>query len=492
MPPTAPELPLNLAVRLALPCLLAALVPAAAHAAPPSRPAHVAASASNALPPPVLQALAQAGIAPAKLGYAVLAADSGAPLLSHRAEQPMQPASTFKLLTTYAALDLLGPQYTWKTLALADAAPVDGRLNGPLYLQGSGDPSLTLERFWLLLRQLRQRGIQHIAGGIVLDRSAYALPAYDPAAFDHEPLRPYNAGADALLVNFGAIRIDLLPDPLQRRVAASLATPSERLRIDNKLSLVEGPCGDWREKLQVAVHGERIELAGPYAAACGDKPLHLSLNDSAAASDAQVGDLLRSLWREMGGSIDGAIRSGSTPAGAKPLARWESPPLAEILRDTNKFSNNVMARQIFLALADASPATPDAAKLRMQRWLQGKGLNFAELEMDNGAGLSRSEKIAPGHLAQLLVDAWQNPLMPEFLATLPLAGIDGTLVRRFAHSSAQGRGHLKTGSLEGVRALAGYVQDQRGKRYALACFVNDPKAVVGVCDALADWVAGRK
>ncbi len=454
-------------------------------------------SAFADIPAPVQRALQQSDIASNGVGFAVYALDGGALVASHRAQSAMQPASTMKLLTTYAALDLLGPDYVWRTTARAAVPASDGKLRGDVYLQGSGDPSLTLERFWLLLRQLQQRLGGKIEGDLVLDRSAYALPDYDPAAFDNEPQRPYNAGADALLVNFGTVRIDLIPDPVNRRVKALLATPAERLQVNARLTLSDGACGDWREKLAVKLPADNvggatpIELSGPFAASCGERSLHLNLNNSLAASNAQVEDLFRALWREQGGLIGGQVRSGNAPAEALPVMRWESPPLAEILRDTNKYSNNVMARQIFLSLAESLPVTPESARQRVQQWLQRKQLNFPELIIDNGSGLSRSEMIAPGHMAELLVDAWRNPLMPEFVATLPIAGVDGTLKKRFANGEALKRAHLKTGSLSGVRALAGYVQDQRGRRYALACFVNDAKAVNAVCDALADWVAAR-
>lgn len=449
------------------------------------------------VPQPIQQALQQAGVSQDSLGYAVYSID-GSLVSSHRGQIAMQPASTMKVLTTYAALTQLGPAHTWKTVVRSDGLPANGLLTGNLYLQGGGDPSLVVERFWLLLRQLQQRGVTKISGDVVLDRSNYGLPEYDPAAFDNEPLRAYNAGADALLVNFSAVRVDLWPDLVNRRAKPSLATPTYRLVVDGNINLVDGPCGEWRDKLTINLRTQtgssmpRIEINGPYAIACGEKTLNLNLNYSSAGSNAQVEDLFRAIWKELGGSLSGQVRAGITPAGSQPLMVWESPPLVEVLRDTNKFSNNVMARQIFLSLADTVPATAEAARRRLLGWLQSKSLHFPELVLDNGSGLSRTEAISASHMAQLLVDAWRNPLMPEFVATLPLAGIDGTLKKRFEKGAANGRAHLKTGSLSGVRALAGYVQDQRGRQYALACFVNDGKAVNAICDALADWVASKR
>lgn len=444
---------------------------------------------SAALPPTVDKALRDAGIAPQDTAIVVRNTETGAALLSHNPRQAMNPASTMKLLTTYAGLELLGPAYRWKTEALGEAAPVAGRLAGNLYLRGSGNPKLTLEQFWLLLRQLRARGVAEITGDLVLDRSAFAVPAHDPAAFDNEPLRPYNAGPDALLVNLKSVQLTLQPDAEHHAVVVLAETPSEGLRIDNRLSLGEERCGDWREKFRVTVSGEAIALAGSFPAACGEKALHLS----PWPADMQVDRLFRALWSELGGTLRGQVRAGLAPGAAAVLATQESPPLAEVVRDINKYSNNVMARQLFLSLAAERPATPEGARRRVAEWLAGKSLQLPELVVDNGSGLSRAERISAAGLGDLLLAAWRSPVMPELMASLPLAGVDGTLKKRLGDSPAAGRAHLKTGYLEGVRALAGYVLDGSGKRWVVVCLINSPRAQAGkpAMDALLRWVAER-
>ena len=441
------------------------------------------------LPPEVSAALKEAGIAQRSVAIVVQGVDAEQPLISHNVKQAMNPASAMKLVTTYAALELLGPAYTWRTAALSDSLPVAGRLNGSLFLRGSGDPRLALEQFWLLLRQLRARGISEIAGDLVLDRSAFALPAHDPAEFDNEPLRPYNAGPDALLVNLKSLRLTLQPDEAKKAVTVISETPDEGLRITNRLTLGNEACGDWREKLKVAVNGDTIELNGSLAAACGEKALHLS----PWPADVQVERMFRTLWRELGGSLRGQVREGKTPDDARLLAAQDSPALGEIVREINKYSNNVMARQLFLTLAAERPATPDGARRRIKTWLDEKNLKLPELVLDNGSGLSRSERISAEGLSQLLLAAWQSPVMPELMSSLPLAGVDGTLKKRLGNSSASGRAHLKTGYLEGVRAIAGYVLDASGKRWVVVCLINDPRARLGkpVIDALLRSVAER-
>ncbi len=431
------------------------------------------------LPAEVAAALKTAGIPTSSVGIVAQRVDNPQPTIRHNARQAMNPASAMKLLTTYAALELLGASHTWKTEALGDAA-------GNLYLRGSGDPRLAIEQFWLLLRQLRARGVGDI-GDLVLDRSAFSLPPHDPAEFDNEPLRPYNAGPDALLVNLKSLRLTLRPDAARRAVEILAETPSESLRLANRLRLVDEACGDWREKFHVALDDDVLDLAGNYPASCGDKALFVS----PWPADVQVERLFRALWRELGGTLRGQVHPGIAPPAARSIATQESPPLGEIVREINKYSNNVMARQVFLSLDAARPATPEGARRRIEGWLAGKGLRLPELVLDNGSGLSRRERISAEGLSQLLLAAWQSPSMPELMASLPLVGVDGTLKKRLHGSAVAGRAHLKTGYLDGVRALAGYVLDSENRRWILVFLINDPKSRGGkpAMDALLRWVA---
>jgi len=448
-----------------------------------------ASAAGTTLPSVVSQALKDANIPLQSVGVVVRAVDSDDSLLSINAGQAMNPASVMKLVTTFAGLDLLGPSYSWSTEIRADRLPDSGRLSGNLYLHGSGDPRLALEQFWLMLRQLRDRGVRDIDGDLVLDREAFSLPPHDPAAFDNEPLRPYNAGPDALMVNLKSISLILHANGEQNSVEVIAETPSENLRLVNHLKLTADACGDWRERFQVNVADEQIELAGSFSVRCGDK----SLNLSPWPADRQVEELFRALWRELGGTLHGKVRSGSTPASAALIAVHDSPTLAEIVREINKYSNNVMARQVFLTLDAARPATPEGASRRILGWLAERNLSMPELVLENGSGLSRNERVSANGLARLLQAAWTSPVMPELMSSLPLAGIDGTMKKRLGNSAATGRAHLKTGYLDGVRAIAGYVQDSRDKRWVVVFLINDSNARSGkpAMDALLRWVAER-
>lgn len=443
--------------------------------------------ADTDLPFPVTQALKEAGIPLQNIAVVVQGVDTHRPLIQHNARQAMNPASTMKLVTTYAALELLGPAYTWKTEALSDALPINGQLQGKLYLRGSGDPRFALEQFWLMLRQLRARGLTHIEGDLILDRSAFNVPPHDPGEFDNEPLRPYNTGPDALMVNLNSLRLTLQPDAARQAVSVIPETPADGLRIANRLKLGNESCGDWREKFRVAVQDSTIELRGSFPAQCGTKALHVS----PWPANVQFERLFRALWRELGGTFNGSVRDGQTPDTATPMALHESPSLGEIVREINKYSNNAMARQVFLTLANERPATQENARQRISAWLAAKKFDLPELFVDNGSGLSRQARISAGGLGELLLAAWASPVMPELMASLPLAGVDGTLKKRLGNGYAAGRAHLKTGYLEGVRALAGYVLDNHGKRWIVVFLINDRNSRLGkpAMDALLGWVA---
>ncbi len=434
------------------------------------------------LPPAVAAALKAAGIPPAAVGIFVQEVGSPHARLEVNARQPLNPASLMKLPTTLAALEILGPSYTWRTEALAAAAPRDGVLAGDLYLRGSGDPKFTYDRLWLLLRELRGRGLREIRGDLVLDRTAFAPGEHDPAAFDGKPLRPYNVGPDALLFNFATLHLTLVPENGAVRVLAE-PLPADH-EIVNRLRLVDRPqCGDWREALEAQLSPDRIALSGDFPVGCGEKRWHLA---GLANTTLLHGSFTR-LWRELGGQFAGRVREGTVPEAAVPLVASESPPLGEIVRDINKFSNNVMAQQLYLKLGAGDTVTAEQA---IRIWLAKKNLDLPELVMDNGSGLSRRGRISAAGLARLLQAGWNSAAMPEFVASLPIAASDGTLKKKLNGNGAAGRAHLKTGSLDGVRGIAGYLLDRTGRRHVVVFMVNHAKAgeAQPAFDALLEWL----
>ncbi|MFZ1810792.1 MAG: D-alanyl-D-alanine carboxypeptidase/D-alanyl-D-alanine-endopeptidase [Candidatus Nitrotoga sp.] len=443
------------------------------------------------LPSPVVKALRLAHIPLDSVGVEVREVNARTPLISVNAKQSMSPASTMKLLTTYAGLELLGPSYSWKTEAYLDGKLEQDVLHGNLILKGYGDPKLTLEKLWLWLHELRSRGLREIRGDLVLDRSVFQLAPHDPAEFDNEPMRPYNTGPDALLLNFNSVRLRFIPEGEKIKIISMPELAG--IRLDNRVTVaaVPGNCSDWDDAISMQLRGDMLRLQGVYPAQCGERERHVSLLSPPLYLDA----VFRALWQEMGGLLQGRLREGIVPGSATLFATHHSAPLAELIRDINKFSNNVMARQLFLSLgrtADTSANVTDS-ELTIRNWLTQKKLYFPELILENGAGLSRRERISPRSLALLLRSAQRSPLSTEFEASLPIVGVDGTFKKRLTDSEAANHAHLKTGSMEGVQAIAGYVQSRSGKQWILVFLINHPNAAAGkqAQNALIEWIQRR-
>jgi D-alanyl-D-alanine carboxypeptidase/D-alanyl-D-alanine-endopeptidase (penicillin-binding protein 4) len=458
----------------------------------------VSAQERNGRPPvSVSQALAQAGIPESAVGIYVQEVGADQPVLAVGETRALNPASTIKLLTTFAALDQLGPAYQWTTEVYASVPLQGDTLAGDLILRGSGDPRLTIENFWLMLRNLRARGLREVRGDLVLDRSYFGgVDAADPGSFDNEPTRPYNTQPDALLVNFKSFRLNFVPDAERRTVRIVVEPALSQLQIVNNLVLDAEPCGDWVARLKITALGDggsaKLGFGGNYASACGEKDRHFSVLGHAQYVHA----LFTLLWRELGGTFSGGVRDGVAPAGATPLLAHQSQPLFDIVRDINKFSNNVMARQLFLslgAIALGAPASGEKSARAIRQWLDSRRLATPELILENGSGLSRAERISARGLAQLLLLASRSAVMPEFVASLPLVAVDGTMRKRLNGAGIAGQAHIKTGSLAGARAIAGYVLDARGRLTIVVFLVNHARAAEAQSaqDALLKWVHTR-
>jgi D-alanyl-D-alanine carboxypeptidase/D-alanyl-D-alanine-endopeptidase (penicillin-binding protein 4) len=436
------------------------------------------------LPRPVAQALKAAGI-PAS-GTAAVVHEIGAtrPTVAVNASASMNPASVMKLVTTYGALELLGPAYRWKTEVYLDG--------DNLVLRGYGDPKLNYESFWMLLRNLRGRGLREIRGDVLLDRSYFAPAQYGP--FDNDSFRPYNVAPDALLVNFKSLRFTFIPEP-ERGVRLYAEPPLPGLEIVNALKLGDGACPDGgralRELTQAAFQSRppRASFTGVYPLSCGERDMNVALHHP----EDYVAGMIRQLWSELGGTWSGTVREGAASPAARLVYVHESEPLAEIVRDINKFSNNVMARQLYLTLAAelaGSPAVGDNAARAIREWLASKKIPAPELVLENGSGLSRVERISASNLDALLQAAWRSAVMPELVSSLPLVAADGTMRKRLRGERIAGHAHIKTGLLTDARAIAGYVLDKRGRRHAVVMIVNHPRApdADAAMDALLAWV----
>ncbi len=415
------------------------------------------------------------------------------PLVAHRSTVPMNPASTMKIVTTLVGLDVLTPNYTWKTTFSTTSRIERGVLQGPLYLRGSGDPKFVADHLQTSIRSLRDRGIREIAGDILLDRTRFAGAAYDPAQFDGQALRPYNVGPDALLFNFKTVGFRFAPQ-LDNSVAVTVDGPApDGLTVTNRLRVTGGSCGDWRSLVTPAFasngNSASASFTGTYPRDCADKDWYVSLFDH---NGLLAGTFAR-MWRDAGGTWSGIMRDGATPKNARVLYTHTSAPLASMVTDINKFSNNVMARQLLLSIdAELSkkPAQTKRAGRSIQAWASARGFDINDLVIENGSGLSRVERISAQSMAKLLEYGLTAPFAADFVSSLPLAATDGTLTKRFLNTQAEGSAHLKTGTLTGVKALAGYLLLPNDRKVIFVGMINHGNAEAGqkALDAAVDWV----
>lgn len=456
--------------------------------------------AQTNLPPKLEASLKKSGLAPAAMSVVVMPANLGAPVLSHQAEKAVSAASTMKLVSTFIALDQLGPNFRWKTQILSDIPVKDGVLMGNVYWRGGGDPNLTLDKLSLMLRSLRQQGLREIRGDMVLDRSYFqpARPELGMQAFDDNPDAYYNVVPDALLVHSNITAFAL--DSTGENVDVKLMTPMDKVQLHNQLKLNDRPCNEWKAtwlspKINVKENAQiDISLSGSFPKRC-QVTHYLNIVER----NVYIANMLRTLWKELGGTWSGQVLDGKTPDNAILLHERESETLADTLRIINKFSDNAMARILFMTMGVESPQSKSftesnqAANAVIHTWLIQQGINDAGLVFENGSGLSRIDRISPLQLASILRVAANSNWSPEFASSLPIVAVDGSMRKRLKGSNAEGRARIKTGYLKNVMAIAGYVRDIHQKDWIVVAIINSdqPAASKGkpALDELIDWVA---
>jgi D-alanyl-D-alanine carboxypeptidase/D-alanyl-D-alanine-endopeptidase (penicillin-binding protein 4) len=471
------------------------------------------------LPEPVARLMQSAQIPLESAGIVVMRGDTT--LISHNPQQSMQAASTMKLFTSMTALEVLGPVFRGRTEFRSSGDVVNGVLQGDLILRGGADAEFNEDALDHMLQALRNQGIRKIKGDIVLDRQLFqpSRPELGQAAFDDYPWAYYNVIPDALLTNTNLLRVEM------RSTGGKLSlvmTPElEKVSVRSEMKLSDAPCAGWEDgwrKPDYTRKGDKIEIVlhGSFPKDCV-KSTSINVLDS----HDYLERLLRASWHKLGGSISGDVREAGASAGATPvamttatpatrlLAEHVSRPLPDLLRDINKPSDNTLARTLFLSLGslEADPvlgsrplavdgnqaSTAMRAETTIRGWLQQHNIDGNGLILDNGSGLSRLERATPAQLAGVLQAGMKSLWMPEFLSSLPIAGVDGTMRRRLKESPAAQRARIKTGSLNGVVAIAGYVQDANNQPVVVVAILNDEHVANGagraVLDALIDWVA---
>lgn len=433
----------------------------------------IVSTAQDNLPDVVKNALAYRHLPSDSLSLYVENVRTGEPVLTWQENEPRNPASVMKLLTTLVALDTLGPTYTWKTDVYLRGEVLDDTLDGDLLLKGYGDPYLVSQRLWQIVRSIRRAGIRKIKGDLLLDDSYFEVSDYNPGAFDNAPLRAYNVAPNALLMNFKVVHYFFEPDAATASVGLSLLPALENLQVVNQLSLTEGRCDGYQRGITITANADvdRMIFSGEFPNGCSSYAMYrtaLSHNEFAYG-------MFKTLWHESGGEFSGGWKNVVVQDGAEPFLSFKSPPLADVIAKVNKHSNNVMARQIFLTLAAetyGAPGIVENGRKVVKEWLDARDMHFDKLKLDNGAGLSRESRISARQLGELLRYAFQSPFMPEFMSSLSLSGLDGTLSHRFHDDPLTGMAHIKTGSLDNVTAIAGYLQARSGERYIVVSLQN--------------------
>ena len=460
-------------------------------------------ASSDSLPITVTKLLKKLKIPKENISVYIRDINDSKPMLQHNADKLRTPASTMKLLTTYTALKELGPNFSWRTEVWFRGELNKGILDGDLVLKGYGDPFLVYENFWKLVKTLRDKGLQQINGDIIIDESYFNLPLHNSAAFDGKRYRVYNAPASALMFNFQATRFLFKPNIDKKavsknkksKVSGSVSITSlpkiDNFKFKSEVKLTSGKCrkSHYRPKFRTSSDGT-LTIKGKYAAACKQNFILRSVTKPYM----HVYNAFRDFWLDLRGTLKGSVKLGKVSALDEIFHVYSSPTLGQQMRLINKWSNNVMTKQLLLTLGAKkynAPATWAKGRSAVLEILKTNGINTDGIRLENGSGLSRVAKINAKQMGELLETAFRDPFMPEFMASMSLPGVDGTLVNRFRNDDLRGRSHMKTGTLDFVTSIAGYMLNRQGKRLVIVIQHNGKKTGAGrgakIQDALLRW-----
>ncbi|MDU0809713.1 MAG: D-alanyl-D-alanine carboxypeptidase/D-alanyl-D-alanine-endopeptidase [Burkholderia sp.] len=451
------------------------------------------------LPDSVLTALKRARVPVSSISIIIEKIGDRKPIIEWNADRNMIPGSTIKLITTYSGLSLLGPDFRWKTSVFTDGI-VDsyGTLHGNLIIKGTGDPKLVQEELIDLIQSIRKLGIINITKNIVLEKGYFSKSTHELPPFDNNVSAPYNVGPDPLMYSFKTVSFKVTPCSSGTIIISALPKLSNLL-IKNNLVEDVSSCDDTdissaKPKLTLDRNGKLIaSFNGNYSLYCGSHTTNIAALDH---SEFFARGFL-AIWYQLGGSFNGDIIVKSSSK-LSPMARLisvhYSPTLHSIINDINKFSNNVMARNLFLTIGTINghvPATVKQSKHVIYEFIKKGRIKIRDLCIENGSGLSRNERISARSLAEVLQKAKVSPIGQIFEESLPIAGVDGTMKHRFTKADVLGGNvHIKTGTLHDVRAIAGYVMTADKSNYVIVSFINDIHAKIArsVHDELIRWI----
>jgi D-alanyl-D-alanine carboxypeptidase/D-alanyl-D-alanine-endopeptidase (penicillin-binding protein 4) len=452
-----------------------ASAPAAPSTAPSALPAAQHAPAWNVRDVRALDAGLQRVLAPSALatsGIAILDA-GGRPLFVRRERVPVAPASTFKLIVATTALTVLGPEYRFQTTLESGEDPLEGIVHGALYLVGGGDPTLTGDDLRAGVGALVRAGIHDVDAGVVADASAFAGPEINPA-WDPDDLQyPYGAGTSALSLDQGTVAFHFTPGPIGAPAHIAVDPRSDAVRIEG------GVLTGYATDLSIERDALRNDFTFSGRLAARAEPTFVRpVTDMAR----YAGQVAFSMLRERGIDVGGGVRVGVAPLAGDVLWRHHSPPLRAIVHDMLFDSNNHFAEQLLRTVGEARGGGTVGSGASVERAvLTRDGVPQAGLRIVDGSGLAPVDRVEPITLATLLARAQDEPVGAILFDDLPRVGIEGT-VRHREVTDALDHVRAKSGHIEGVNALAGYVDTKHHGRLSFAIVVNDRRADDGPVD----------
>ena len=423
----------------------------------------------------------------------IQAVDSNYPLASWKAHVVRKPASVIKLLTTYSALLNLGFNYRWATKFYYTGKIRHGVLRGDLYVKASGDSTLSTEDLDDIVFQVRAKGIRKVQGNIVIDRTLFRVSSRNNSGFDKNIYSPYNAMPDAIMFNKRKSTFCVTPHSKRAKIVKKV--PDNSYKIVNKLRIVSGSCRRGRSWPIVTIKTDSssrstVFLTGKLSRHCGTRKICKVISMPHRAFYYALKEKLL----DIGVKVTGTLKLKRVPRGAKYLFTHYSQPLESVISTIAKKSDNLMARQLFLTLGATSfspPSTLYKSRKAVEKTLGRYHILEKGIRVENGSGLSRSARITAKTLANLLNHAYKN-YGQRWMNTLSIAGIDGTIHNRFKYSSVFGRAWMKTGTIKGVKNIAGYVEGASGRRYVVVVLVNDRRAHsygYKLANRVIEWVA---
>jgi D-alanyl-D-alanine carboxypeptidase/D-alanyl-D-alanine-endopeptidase (penicillin-binding protein 4) len=409
-----------------------------------------------------------------RIGMQVVDLESGDVLYAHRADELLNPASVSKVITTAVAMVRLGPEFKFTTGLYAAKRPAEGVLAGDLFVQGSGDPKLVTEQVFKLASNLAVTGVREVKGAIVVDDSYFDKERAGPGWDQDKSDRPYEAPIGAASVNFNALEVLVYPGGKAGAPARVLTDPATSYAKIENHAVTASAGSPTRIRVKSVGTKDRnvLEVRGQVALGHPGWSTWRKVDHP----PYYLGTLLKEMLERLGVKVRGAVRTGLLPGGAVLLARVRSPALGVLLRDMNKVSQNFMAEQILKTVgaeALGKPGTWQKGVQAVQRFMSELGVAPGSQVFKNGSGLNDVNRVSAAQIVKLLSFMHRHfQVSSEFLASLAVAGADGSVKRRLHYKETYRRLRVKTGWLRGVSGLAGYVGTLGGKKLAFALFMN--------------------